>query len=543
MKTLIPTLLIVFLLTCFGFLPKSDAVSPPPDGGYPGGNTAEGQSALLSLTTGTYNTGIGIYSLLSLTNGSFCTGVGAGTLLANAANENTATGAGALFSNTIGTANTADGAFALFSNADGALNTAVGDRALLNNNGDENTAIGANALLSNTATGNTAIGSKALLNNTTGGTLENVQGIDVGPNIAVGWQALENNTLASANTAIGYQALRSFTTGPTSVEQLGLCTAVGFQALANATGGFSNSGFGYQALFNNTDGVFNTAAGAQALFTNTEGIANTAVGVTALRLNTTGSDNTAIGLSALEANVDGSFNTAVGEEALDANITGDINTAIGTCALFNSTGSNNTALGNQAGFNVTTASNVICIGAEGADVDNSCFIGNIVGSTVANANFVLIDTATGQLGTNPSSKRFKKDIGPMDKTSEAIFSLKPVTFHYKDDTTSTSQFGLIAEEVAKVNPALITVDKEGKPYSVRYDKVDALLLNEFLKEHKKVEELEATVAQQRKDFQAAMAKLEETITAELKGQAAQVQKVTAQLEINKPAPQIVANQR
>jgi hypothetical protein len=118
-------------------------------------------------------------------------------------------------------------------------------------------------------------------------------------------------------------------------------------------------------------------------------------------------------------------------------------------------------------------------------VSDSCFIGNIVGSTVANANFVLIDTATGQLGNNPSSERFKKDIGPMGKTSEEIFSLKPVTYPYKDDETSTPQFGLVAEEVAKVNPALITVDKEGKPYSVRYDKVDAMLLNEFLKDHHK----------------------------------------------------------
>jgi hypothetical protein len=495
MKIKTSPLMMTFVLACLGLLPKLHAVSPPPDGGYAGVNTAEGQNALLSRTTGLYNTAVGIYSLLSLTEGSFCTGVGAGTLLVNHGNQNTATGAGALLSNMSGTDNTADGAFALFNN---------------------------------TATGNTAIGSNALLNNTTGGTLENIQGIDVGPNVAVGWHALESNTVASANTAMGYQALHSFTTGPTSVEQLGLCTAVGFQALANATGGFSNSGFGYQSLFNNTDGVFNTATGAQALFSNTEGIANTAVGVTALRLNTTGNDNTAIGLSALEANIDGAFNTAVGEQALDANITGDSNTAIGTFALLNSTGSNNTALGNGAGSNVTTANNVICIGAVGADVDDSCFIGNIVGSTIANSNFVLIDTATGQLGTNPSSERFKEDIGPMDKTSEAIFSLKPVIFHYKHDKTSTPQFGLVAEEVAKINPALITLDKEGKPYSVRYDKVDAMLLNEFLKEHHKVE------AQQKEI---------DSLKAELKEQRDLIQKVNEMVKMTKPAPKMVSNDR
>src|SRR5206468_1473556 len=110
---------------------KMYAVSPPPDGGYAGGNTAEGQAALLSLTTGFYNTAVGIYSLLSLTEGNFNTGVGAGTLFANStAEENTATGAGALFSHTIGNGNTANGAFALFSDTGGGFNTAVGNRAL-----------------------------------------------------------------------------------------------------------------------------------------------------------------------------------------------------------------------------------------------------------------------------------------------------------------------------------------------------------------------------------------------------------------------------
>ena len=183
---------------------------------------------------------------------------------------------------------------------------------------------------------------------------------------------------------------------------------------------------------------------------------------------------------------------------------------------------------------------MICIGraVDGVNVSGTCFIGNIRGVTTQNANAlpVVIDGA-GQLGTAASSERFKKDIATMEKASEAILSLSPVTFHYKTDSKGVSQFGLIAEEVAKVNPALVLPDKEGKPYSVRYDAVNAMLLNEFLKEHRKVEEqqatitqLKSTVARQQKDFEAAV--------AELKGQ---IQKVSAQLELNKPAPQTVLN--
>jgi hypothetical protein len=489
---------VILITLTFGFmalLSKAQAVVPPPDGGYPGGNTAEGQSALLSRTTGLYNTAIGIYSVLSLTNGNFCTGVGAGTLLNNTASENTATGAGALLSNMIGIDNTADGAFALFSN---------------------------------TAAGNTAIGSRALLNNTRGGTLENIQGIDVGPNVAVGWQALESNTLASANTAVGYQALHSFTTGPVGFEQVGLCTAVGFQALANATGGFRNSGFGYQALMNNADGVANTAIGAQTLISNSNGSTNTAVGFGALGSNSTGSSNTANGAFALVANADGGSNTAVGEGALNANTTGNENTAVGAFALQNSTGDSNTALGNGAGLNVTTANNVICIGASvvGANVDDSCYIGNIFGTTSSGGTAVLVNS-DGKLGTIVSSRRFKNDIRPMDKASEAILALKPVTFRYKKefDEAGISQFGLVAEDVEKVNPDLVVRDKGGKPYSVRYDQVNAMLLNEFLKEHHKVEE-------QQKEI--------DSLKAELKEQRNLIQKVSDRVEMSKPVARVVA---
>jgi hypothetical protein len=473
-------------LLALGFLALSTIAQAAPETALPGGNTADGHLALASITTGLYNSAFGIYSLLSLTDGNFCTGVGAGTLLSNTADENTATGAGALLSNVTGTDTTADGAF---------------------------------ALLSNTATGNTAIGARSLLSNTTGGTLANIQGIDVGPNVAVGWQALESNTIASANTAVGYQALQSFTTGPMGFEQLGLCTAVGFQALTNATTGFANSAFGYQALFSNT-----------------EGGANVAIGHLALSANTTGDSNVATGGLALAGNETGDNNTADGFGALDANTTGSDNTAIGNNALGSSTGDGNTALGVQSGVNVSTANNVICIGAFGQNVDDSCYIGNIFGQTSVNGVQVFINSDN-KLGTVTSSKRFKEEIKPMDIASEALFELKPVSFRYKKeiDPAGTSQFGLVAEDVENVNPDLVIRDKDGKPYTVRYDQVNAMLLNEFLKEHTRMEELEsdfqATAAQQQKQIRA--------LTAQLKEQAAQIQKVSAWIEMSR-SPRKVA---
>ncbi len=185
-------------------------------------------------------------------------------------------------------------------------------------------------------------------------------------------------------------------------------------------------------------------------------------------------------------------------------------------------------------------------------MSNTCFIGNIRDVTTQNADTIpVVIDSVGQLGTMSSSRRFKKEIKPMDKTSEAVLALKPVTFHYKSDKSSTPQFGLIAEEVAKVNPGLVVRDKKGEIYTVRYDAVNAMLLNEFLKEHRKVEELnstvatqQATIAQQQKEFQAAIARQEneiQALTASLKEQAAQIRKVSAQIELSGPAPKQVAN--
>jgi hypothetical protein len=373
-------------IVCIGLLPRAQAVSPPPPGGYPNFTTAAGDNALQALTLGLGNTAIGTFSLFSVTTGSFNTAVGAGALDLNTADSNTATGAAALLFNTTGAENTANGT-----------------------------------------------------------------------------AALEFND-------------------------------VGFQ---------------------------NTATGAFALFTNTVGLANTASGASALFSNTGGQGNTATGVEALSSNTTANFNTANGNSALSSNTTGGSNTAIGSTALANNmTGSGNIGLGNNAGANVITATDVTCIGNVGKDVTDSCFISRIRGVQTQNANAipVLIDS-DGQLGTLSSSRRFKKEIKAMDKASEAILALEPVTFHYKGDNTSTPQFGLIAEEVAEVNPDLVVREADGKIYTVRYEAVNAMLLNEFLKEHREVQELKKQVA---------------ALTAGL-------QKVSAQLEASKPAPQVVNN--
>jgi hypothetical protein len=283
---------------------------------------------------------------------------------------------------------------------------------------------------------------------------------------------------------------------------------------------------------NNIAGAFNTAGGAFVLFSNNTGLHKVAVGWYSLAQNTEGTANTAVGGSAL----------------LD-NTTGENNTAVGNSALVHSSGSGNKALGFIAGNGVTTANNVICIGngVAGANVSDTTWIGNIYGVTTQSGTTAqVIVSDTGQLGTVASSERFKKDIATMDRASEAILSLRPVTFHYKSDTKSTPQYGLIAEEVAKVSATLVLADRDGKPYTVGYDAVNAMLLNEFLKEHRKVEELKSAMAQQRKEFEAAIVRQQETTEAlvtRVNEQEAQIQKVSAQVEASKSGSQmLVENQ-
>jgi hypothetical protein len=404
---------IALVILYFAFLPKAQSVSPPPDCGYAGGNTAEGQGALFSLTTGTYNTAVGLFSLLSNIEGNFNTGLGAGTLIANTAGENTATGAGALFSNTTGIDNTANGAFALFSNTIGERNNAVGDGALFASNANFNNAFGAFALEADT----------------TGGA-----------NCAFGDEALQENTIGSLNTAIGYQALRSNSTGSNNVA------------------------LGARALFNGTGSMF-------------------------------GSDNTAIGYSAGEGLDTGSGNVYIGAglQAVDHPIENE-----------------HTYIRN---INITPVSGT------GTDA-------------------VTVDLTTGLLGHLTSSRRYKQDIQPMDNASETLYRLKPVTYHYKKeiDRSQGLDYGLIAEDVAEIDPILAVRGRDGEIESVRYNAINAMLLNEFLKEHCKVQELSATVARQENDFQRTVAEL----TARLEEQASQIQKVSAQLELSKPVPRTAA---
>jgi hypothetical protein len=465
---LIPLLL---LLTCFGLMPMAQAVGPDTDGAIAGSNNGEGVGVLVSRTTGIWNTGTGFEALNHLTSG----------------NQNTATGLRALFSDTSGGFNTATGVYSLFSNTTGFFNNATGAYSLAHNtNGSDNTANGYGALYFNTdGHENTATGSAALYKNNTG----------------------------AFNTAVGTQALFSNTTG---------------------TGNTAN---GYIALYNNTNSNSNTAVGAGALYFNTEGDENTATGSAALYKNTTGAFNTAVGTQALENNTAGVRNTANGRRALQTNTTGGFNTAIGHQALLNNTtGQDNTALGNNAGVSITGSGNV-CIGASvsgEAAVDHTTYIRNVNTLTqnfsAGVNNYVTVRLSDGRLGHTAvvSSQRYKEGIKPLDKTSQALYALKPVSFRLKKelDPTQALGFGLIAEEVEKVDPDLVYRNDKGQVESVRYEMVNAMLLNEFLKEHRKIED-------QQKQIDA--------LRAQLKQQAALIQKVSAQIETSNPAPRVVAN--
>jgi hypothetical protein len=336
-----------------------------------------------------------------------------------------------------------------------------------------------------------------------------------GANTANGAFALFSNTTGSGNTAVGTSALQDNTTG-------GGNTAIGTSALNSNTEGEANTANGAGALVNNTTASGNTASGYQALNSNTSGISNTASGAFALLSNTTAGGNTATGYEALHSNTTANANTANGYHALFSNTTGVGNTANGWQALRdNTTGNSNIALGVNAGLAVSTANGVICIGANGLNVDNSCFIGNIFNATSSGGTAVFINS-DGRLGTTTSSRRFKEDIKSMDRASEALFALKPVTFRYKKgiDPQGIPQFGLVAEEVEAVDPDLVVRDKEGKVNTVRYEAINAMVLNEFLKAHAKLQQQQATIEKQQKQIQALTTGL---------------QKVSDQLELKMPS--------
>ena len=391
MKNII-RLILSLTFVCLGAVAAVQAVVPPPDGGYPGGNTAEGQNALLNLTSGGFNTAVGWLSLRTVTSGSFNTSVGAGALFRTNGDENTAIGTAALLSNATGIQNTATGALALFSNTGAADNSS--------------------------------------------------------------W--------------------------PSGIA-----------------------------------GSFNTANGDRALFSNTTVAANTAMGGSALLDNTIGSSNTAVGSLALNNN---------------------------------SSGNNNIALGFFAGGGVSRADEVIAIGTLGQNVSNSCYIGqiysNIQPQVGTDPDLVTINS-NGRLGrANISSRRYKHDIQPMHAASETIYGLKPVSFRYHKqyDQTQTVAFGLIAEEVAEVNPDLVGRNPEGLPESVRYEQINAMLLNEFLKEHRRGEEQDCKIQEQ--DTMIAVLKSEiRNLATMVSDQASELRNVSAQLQINNAAAQEISGNR
>ena len=379
-------------LVCFGFSPLTRADDPVPTS-----NTADGQGALGSITTGLYNTAFGFLTVLSLTDGNFDTGVGAGALLLDDGGTNTAVGAGALLNNNIAAFNNAVGAFALF-----------------NNDSD--------------ATG-----------------------------------------VAEFNNA-----------------------------------------FGRNALLNNIDG----------------------------------NENDSFGDDSMESNTTGSQNTAMGDDALDGNTTGNGNVAVGKEAGNSITdGNDNVCIGHNAGIGIVNASRNIAIGVQEAgpfaDFDDTCFIGSIFGEIVSDPGSqtaVFVDQFN-VVGIFNSSQKYKHDIEPMDKASETLYQLKPVTFKFNSDWKGTTQYGLIAEDVAKVDPQLVS-RKDGEIVTVHYEQINNMLLNEFLKEHKKVEEQQANIAELRSTV-AQQQKGMEVLTAQIKEQAAQIQKVSARVEVDKPAAKVV----
>ena len=303
-------------------------------------------------------------------------------------------------------------------------------------------------------------------------------------------------------------------------------TAGGTGALFSNTTGSFNTADGFDALVSNTTGTLNTASGAFALFSNTTGGFNTASGVDALFSNSTGGFNTASGVFTLFSNTTGGFNTASGFEALFSNTTGGSNTAVGFNALlFNRTGTNNIAVGVGAGGTLTNGSHNIYLGNSRAvatesntmrlgEIQTQTFIAGIVGVPVS-GSAVLISN-TGQVGIQASSRRYKRDIQPMGTHSRGLHQLRPVIFRYKQDAQDERQYGLIAEEVAKVYPELVTRGATGEVEAVRYHEVIPMLLNEVQHQQRQL----ATQAQELATQKAQNARLRAAVVQQQERDAA-----------------------
>jgi hypothetical protein len=477
-----PTILPLFVagvLACFGPLSGMRAVVPAPDGGYPGGNTAEGQNALLSLTTGSFNTAVGWFSLQSNTTTNFNTALGAGTLLYNVAETNTAIGAGALLFNTTGEGNTAAGTQALFSNDTGSANTATGDAALYGNiEGSNNTATGTAALFFNIGSRNTASGRSALFDNTTGG---------------------------------------------------------------------DNTATGYSALFNNTSGDFNTATGTDALVNNTTGSHNTALGYFA------GSDVTGIGNVCIGANVNGDAGVddttwIKNVNHLTQNFAAGVNDYVtvrltdgrlGHTAVVSSRRYKEDIKPLAAASESLYALKPVSFRLK-KEFDEMQALGfGLIAEEVEKVDPALVyrnnkgqaESVRYEMINAMLLNEFLKAHGKIEEQQKQIGGLsaqlkQQAAQIQKISGKGTEQFGLIAEEIAEASPDLMVRDKNGEIYTVRYDAMNAMVLNEFLKAHRRMEEQEATISKQQKQIDALISR---------------VQKASAQLELSKPAPQTVLN--
>jgi hypothetical protein len=411
-------------------------------------------------------------------------------VLAQAQSENTQYGSGALFSDTTGFWDAAFGFNALYNNTTGSYDTGIGANSLYSNTtGIRNTATGAFSLHSNTTGSyNAGDGVFSLYLNTTGSY-----------NAAHGYAALNSNSVGNYNTGTGFEALYSNTSGSFN-------SAHGLEALYYNTTGNNNTAEGVEALFNNTTGTDNSASGFEALWSNATGGSNSAQGFEAMYYSTAGYSNTANGYQALFQNSNGSYNTGIGAGALWDNNGGYFNTGLGYNALYNhGIGNNNTALGSQAGQNIVNGSNNIDIGNFGVNLDNgvirigtrgahtAAYIAGISGVTTSGGVAVYINS-NGQLGTLTSSRRFKNHIQDMGSLSEKLLQLRPVTFRYNDAAETGPhhrQYGLIAEEVARVCPDLVQYDRAGKPFTVYYHLLTPMLLNEVQKAHRQIAALKS----------------------------------------------------
>jgi Chaperone of endosialidase len=300
-------------------------------------------------------------------------------------------------------------------------------------------------------------------------------------------------------------------------------TALGDNALSSNLSGFFNTAVGFDALRSNTSGFLNTAVGVGALDLNTSGSLNTATGNGALSSNTTGNTNTAVGVEALDRNTTAHANTAVGYESLVLATTGGNNTALGANSLGITTGTNNIAIGVFAGANLSSGSYNIDIGNSApGNESNTIRIGNITRQTAtyiagidgatSSSGVAVYVNASGQLGTLTSSVRFKEDVETMGEASDALMKLRPVVFHYKapyDDGSHILQYGLIAEEVAKVYPGLVQYDAKGQPFTVRYHAINVMLLNEIQKQKAQLDEQEARL----KKLEALLARQAKAVAA------------------------------